>query len=77
VGCGLQQPEDAPDQVLAVEGARVVPADLSVAALERVHRHRLEFPALAREVEGLFSGGHPVSFIRGIAAWPTVTLDSA
>lgn len=32
VGCGLQQPEDAPDQVLAVAGARVVSADLSVAA---------------------------------------------
>ena len=31
-GCGLQQPEDAPDQVLAVAGARVVSADLSVAA---------------------------------------------
>ncbi len=32
VGGGLQQPEDAPDQVLAVAGARVVSADLSVAA---------------------------------------------
>ena len=32
VGGGLQQSEDAPDQVLPVSGARVVSADLSVAA---------------------------------------------
>ena len=47
----------------------------------RLHRHRIERNALAREVEGLFGRSHRVSLlpfgIRGIAAWPTVTLDWA
>jgi hypothetical protein len=43
----LQHPQDAPDQVLAVAAARLVPADLLEALPQLACGHRPEPPALA------------------------------
>jgi hypothetical protein len=57
----LKHPQDAPDQVLAVAAARLVPADLLVALPQLACGHRPEPPALGLHVESLAGRRHRAS----------------